>query len=744
MIKNSRRLALLAASALTLSLSALGDPAAAQQGASLNYENADLRAVADDISGRTGLLFVFDPALAGTVTIISPPDADLSAEGVWRVFQASLQLNGFTAVPLGDREYKIVRTEQALRDPAFGSRPDGTTTVTRIVPLRFVSVQEASNAVRGLIAQTGLVTAVPETNTLIVADTADNVDRVVRILNDLDQDKSIVRSVTLQNANAVDVADTLSQIGGQGAEGQRSRMSVVPNPANNQIVLRGDADEVRRMLPIVRQLDQGGAQSGFDAIYLNYADAEKTVEILRSLLPQQLGPDSAQGQGGFGPTTAIGFDADTNAVVVNAPPETQRLVRNLVARLDIRRPQVLIEAIVVDVSNSTARDLGVQYLSGGDGFPATAASFPGSGPNIVSAAGAAFFLSDDGADALTGGQTVTVENGTVIQDPGNVNPALSSISGQVVNAAVGQLLNFNGFLGGFADVTDNGSVYGVLLNALQSDANSNVLQTAHVMALDNQEAVIQGGENIPITTGRASGDDFNGGVFTNVEREDIGTILKVTPTINEGNTVRLAVDLEISSISAFAGPNQDIILSKDQVTNNFIAEDGEIIVIGGIVGSDVQNTQSKVPLLGDIPLLGNLFKGQSRSQSDSTLMIFIRPTIIRDAGTARAVTARKYDYARQRQDIADRKANLRGKDEGSRIDELESDLLGAGDFVPPPRVMTVPVPVPAGVGASEPVSEAPPMPSVEPIQLSDAETGRERGLRGASGPIVGEAASGLE
>ena len=665
-------------------------PATAQPGTNLNYEDADLRAVVEDISLRTNRTIITDPSLAGTVNIISPPDASLDPETLWEVFQATLQLNGYTAVPIGTREYKIVRTASALREAGNGAGQGGADLVTQVVPLRFVDVREAINSVRGLVAESGLMSPITETNTLIIADTADNVARVVDILEEIDRDESVYRPVRLENALAVEVASTLREIANAGiAEGQRSGVSIVPVAQSNTVVLRGSPQEVARLVPIVRELDQAGSsRTGLNAIYLNHADAEEVVELLRTLLGEQV-----EGGEGLVPgqmQTAVAADPATNAVVVNASPDTTRLVRQIVGQLDIRRPQVMIEAIVVQISSSTARDLGVQYLSGGNGVPATAASFPGSGPNLISAAGAAYFLGP-GSDEIQGGvETTTLPDGSVIRTPRDGNQALASVSGEIVQAAVRDLLSFNGFLAGFADVTDDGSVYGVLLNAIRSDADSNVLSTPFTTVLDNETARLQVGQNVPIVSGRASGDDFNGGVFASVEREDVGTILEVTPSINDGNTIRLKTNLELSSISAFAGPNQDIILDKSQVENDFLADDGQIVVIGGLVSNQESNTESKVPVLGDIPLLGNLFKGSSRSSSDQMLMIFIRPTIIRDAETARLATIRKYDYARQRELEA---TGVRGG-APSRLDVLQEEVLGiepsARGALPLAPIATVP------------------------------------------------------
>ena len=691
--------ALVAALTISAAPAAL-TPASAQSGANLNYEDADLRAFAQDVMLRTNRLFVIDPSLAGTVNIVSPPDSMLDPDTLWEVFQATLQLNGYTAVPIGGREYKIVRTAQALRESGNGQGQGGADLVTQVVPLRFVDVREAVNSVRSLVAETGLLSAITETNTLIIADTADNVARITDLLQEIDRDESVYRPIRLQNALAVEVASTLREIANSGiAEGQRSGVSIVPVAQSNTVVLRGSPQEVARLVPVVRDLDQAGtSRTGLNAIYLNHADAEEVVELLRTLLGEQV-------EGGEGVVpgqmqTAVAADPATNAVVVNAPPDTTRLVRQIVGQLDIRRPQVMIEAIVVQISSNTARDLGVQYLSGGNGIPATAASFPGSGPSLISAAGAAYFLGP-GSDEIQGGvETTTLPDGSVIRTPRDGNQALSSVSGEIVSAAVRDLLSFNGFLAGFADITDDGSVYGVLLNAIQSDADSNILSTPFTTVLDNEPARLQVGQNVPIVSGRASGDDFNGGTFTQVDREDVGNILEVTPSINDGNTIRLEVNLELSSISAFAGPNQDIILDKSQASTQFLADDGEIVVIGGLVSNQSTNTESKVPILGDIPLLGNLFKGSSRSSADQMLMIFIRPTIIRDAETARLATIRKYDYARQRE--LEASGTRRGP---SRLDTLQQEVLGLDPSARRSPIVSVPpvepVPVPASATPSD-------------------------------------------
>ncbi len=672
-----------------------GLPAMAQGGggATLNYEGADLAAVTRDVSLRTGRIFVTDPRLSGRVNIVSPPDLSLSPDEVWQVFLATLQVNGFSAVPIGDREYKIVPSQQAIREGGNGQSRTLTSTVTRVMPMRFVTAASAASNLRGLVGETGLVTPIVESNAIIVVDTPSNVERIASLVKQIDVDDSIVRTLPLENASASELSNTLLEIiGAQPGDGRRpSQVSVVAVDASNSIIIRGPAAEVNRFTPIVRELDREGAgRVALDTIYLNHADAEEIVPILQELIETSFGGENGGTIGGIKPS--IGLHKPTNALIINAPPEVQRVIRSIVARLDIRRPQVQIEAVVVEISNNTAKELGVQYISGGDNIPVSAASFTGTSPNIVSAAGAAYFLGP-GAEGSTRtsflrdaqGDFVTDDNDnpiTVTEEVFDSNDPSNAIAGQLVEAAVSELLSFNGFLIGAANQNSNGDVFGVVLSAIQSDGQSNVLSVPSVTLLDNETAMLQVGQEIPIVTGQATGADFQN-TFRTVERKDVGNILEVTPQINEGNTVQLKLRLEVSSIGAFTSLTDDIITNKSTIETVALAEDGQTLVIGGLIDQDRRDTETKVPLVGDIPLLGNLFKGQTRSNEENTLMIFIRPTILRDGFAADQVTARKYDYVRQQQE-----EYRRGTSQA--LDDVMQNYLGPGNYVIPEALPTAP------------------------------------------------------
>ncbi|ADM09771.1 general secretion pathway protein D [Parvularcula bermudensis HTCC2503] len=712
-------LSLLLASAAAAPMTAGATLVVAQQGAyQLNYEGADLAQVAQDVAFQTGRVFVIDPRVSGRVNIVSPPGSALSSDEVWAVFLATLQVNGFAAVPIGEREYKIIPANQASRDGAAAGSAAVGTTVTRVVPLQFVPAGTAAANLRALAGENSLVTPIVESNSLIIVDTPNNVSRLLSVVDRIDVDKSVVRSIPLDNAAASEVAATLSEIvnrpGGQGS--RQSSVSIVAVDASNSVVLRGEPEEISRLVPIIRELDSPSrSQVALDTIYLNHANGAQIVPLIQALLNEPItvavsGEDdegrvttTQSGRQNSGPrASSIAFHAPTNSLVIKAPPETQRLIRGIVSRLDIRRPQVLIEAVIVEIADTTARELGVQYVSGGAGLPLSAASFSSTRPNVVSAAGAALFLNeqDDNDNVTT--ITTTSANGDVTVTEGqsyDANDPDLAIAGQLVEAAVQELLNFNGFLFGAGGETGDGGVYGVLLSALQSDSQSNVLQVPSIVLLDNEEGTIQVGQEVPVVTGEAVGSDFQGG-FRQIERKNIGNILQVKPQITAGNTVQLKLNLEVSSLGAFAPDAQGPITNESILDLTVSAEDGQTLVLGGLVDKDRRQTESKVPVLGDIPLLGNLFKGQAQSDQESTLMIFIRPTILRDAQAADSVTARKYDYVRQQQ--------MRRLREGQRplLDTVVQDYIGPGaDYVPsqpaPDRAAEIGIADPAATDAAD-------------------------------------------
>lgn len=463
------------------------------------------------------------------------------------------------------------------------------------------------------------------------------------MLSELDRDTTIYRTIALNNASALDVARVVSDLAREISEEQGSgqaKFSVTPVEASNSLLVRAEPLLMRRLESVIAELDKFGENaSELTVVYLNHSNAEEMAPLL-SDVANSVSPDDQEGSGRNRVT--VSFHGPTNSLIINGDADIQRTLQNVIAQLDIRRPQVLVEAIIVDISDNTARELGIQYFLTGDNIPFSATNFS-RGPNILPAAGAALLDGDRFTDVFETPATVVTDDGVT------TNTETEGIQSQLATQALQSLIGLQGFsLGGGFDIGD-GNVFGGILTALKNDSNSNILSTPSVMTLDNQTARLQVGQEIPITTGETTGDNFQG-AFRTVDRQEVGVILEVTPQINEGDSVTMELVQEISSI---AGPviatSTDLITNKREITTTALVDDGEILVIGGLIDDQREIAEEKVPLLGDIPVLGNLFKQSSREQRRRNLMVFIRPTIIRDPETARAATRRKFDYIRARE-----------------------------------------------------------------------------------------------
>lgn len=607
--------------------------------ASLNYDNADLRVFVDNVATRTGRSFIIDPRLAGKVTIISPPGSSLNADEVWEVFLATMQVHGYTVIPVTESDYKIIPSELATKQPGTSlSTASPSDIVTRIVRLNFIDARSARTYLEGIAGDRSQIVAVAETNNLILVDTKANVERLLKAIGTVDQDMTVMEAVRLENASAAEVAAVLRDMVSQGVgEGARvNAVSVVAVEASNTVLLRGNEKSIQRLLPVVRSLDQAGtSEVDLSVIYLNHADAEEIVPLLTEMI------DKSYSGEGVTRRPSIVHHKETNALIINADTETQRTIASVVRQLDIRRPQVLLEAIIVEVSDNAARDIGLQYALGGENAGFATQSFSNTQPDLLAGVGAAFFQNGTQGSTTV---TTTAPDGTVTTTTTDGEPLPGA--DQLIEAAVGSLLGLNGFSIGGGTVQD-GNLFAAILTAIESDTDSNVLSTPFAVTLDNQTALLSVGQEIPVTVGETVGTELSN-TFRQVERKEVGIILEVTPQISEGNTIRMNIRQEVSSINgALSNLNSEFVTNKASVSTAAIAEDGEILVLGGLIDDNVQNTTNKVPVLGDLPVAGALFRGTSRSQRKSTLMVFIRPTIMRDRATAEAATARKYDYMRQ-------------------------------------------------------------------------------------------------
>ncbi|OSZ63253.1 type II secretion system protein GspD [Sphingomonas sp. IBVSS1] len=679
---------------LVMAAALLAGPLLAQT--TVNLRDADVRAFIQDVARATGRSFIIDPRVQGKVTVVS--DRPLDQAGYFELFLSTLRANGLVVTPAAGGAFRVAPLDGAATQPSAGQGRDRFE--TRVVPLNYIDAASALESLRPLVSREGQVTANRSGNAVIVADFADNVARVTALARQLDQDRAAVRVVALKHAGAREIATSLAQVAQGAAEGRG--WQVAPVDASNSLVLRGDPATLTKLARTIADLDQA-ASAGSDVrvIFLNHADAEKLVPVLQQLVGQPVSPASqaaplvqptqsafgnanagqpAQGQAtaaqplpaapqgalgtsGFVPGASIGRGQaviaryeGANAIVIAAPADVQRRLGEVVRQLDVRREQVLVEAVIVEISDVAAQRLGVQFLLSGTGnsnIPFSVTNYSNAAPNLLAVAGAIVAENRYGQD-----------NATTVQ---------------LRNAAVNSLLNANGGQFGFGGNLGSNAVFGFVVNAVKADTASNVLSTPSVVTLDNAQARILVGQNVPIATGQALSNNFDN-AFRTVQRQDIGIQLDVRPQINAGGTIKLSLRQEVSSIAqAVVTQNvPDLIFNKREISTTVTVDDGQIIALGGLIDENERRAIEKVPLLGDIPLLGNLFRSKSRNRTKTNLMVFIRPTIIKGADDAARLTGERYQYVRAEQAIREGTAD-------TSLDALVRDYLKAPiPGAPPP------------------------------------------------------------
>jgi general secretion pathway protein D len=697
----------LLAPALALVLSAQ-----VQAQTTLNVRDADIRAFIADAAKVTGRTFIIDSRVQGKVTVVT--DRPLSRSEYFEVFLSTLRANGLVTVPTATGALRVQPIENAAANPGrIGSAGAARNQfVTEIVRLRSIDAQSAVDTVRPLVSAQGSVSANRAGSSIVIADFADNVRRVREVLRRIDTDNNSTRVVALKNAGARDIATALQGLLGTPAQGQTATASVVAVEGANSVALRGDPSTVARLAQVALDLDQK-AKSGTEirVVFLEHADAAQLLPVLQQLVgqtPDQVpqnqlsqsnfgattsangggaqpsastgggqaqgqtapgggssGQAAVQAQGGRAPAVVTRF-VGANAIVIAAPADIQRQLAEVVRQLDTRREQVLVEAIVAEVSDVTASRLGFQFLLGslsGGAFGAT--SFSNSAPNLLTIAGAI------GAREVGGTTTTVVAPDGTRTTTTTGNTASDALAQQAINSILGAGGGFAGFGGKIAGDT----IFGTIINAVKSDTTSNLLQAPSLITLDNQEARILVGQEIPITTGQALSQNFDN-AFRTVQRENVGIQLEVRPQVNSSGSIKLFLHQQVSSI---AGPvsddNSDLILNKREVETTLTVDDGQIAIIGGLLSDDERRTLEKLPFLGDIPVIGNLFRSKARQRTKTNLMVFIRPTILRSSDDNRRVTEQRYGYLRLQQ----------GQHNPTRepsIDELVRDYMGAAAPIP--------------------------------------------------------------
>lgn len=615
-------------------------PANAAESFQLNLQNADLRSLIQTVSKKTGRNFIVDPRVQAKVDVVT--SSPITDRELYDIFLAVLSVHGYAAVPSGDVT-KIVPSTAAKQDAIpTGDGGSGAQLVTRVVTIEHLNAAQLVPILRPLLPQEGHLAAIQSSNRLIITDSADNIGRLLQIVGRVDRPtESGIELVRLEHASAAEVVRMLGsfespqgQQGGTGTDSPR----LAADTRTNSVLLSGSRESRLRMRTLIANLDTPLERQGNTrVIYLRYANADDLVSILQGVSDAQT-EGSGEKQATNSGSVVIQADPNTNSLIVTGPPDRLGELEQIVRQLDIRRAQVLVEAIIAELSEDSARELGVQFAvdDSDDGNAGAITSFGGAGANLVG----------------------------IAADPTSIGSGLS--------------------VGGFEENPD-GADFAVLIRALSSDANNNILSTPSLVTLDNEEAEIVVGQNVPFVTGQFSSTNTGGSAanpFQTIERRDVGLTLKVKPQINEGSMLKMNIEQEVSSLASTSQSASDIVTNKRSLKTTVLVEDDQTLVLGGLIDDTIRTRDERVPLLGDIPLLGYLFRYKSTSKVKQNLMIFLHPRILRDRGLAEYYTGEKYSYLRQQQ--------LRRKQEGSELMiedvpvlpdlELEYDGIPAGSL----------------------------------------------------------------
>lgn len=651
---------------------AFGSVPLSAQDYTVNLNDTDIQELIKFVAEATGTTIVVDPAVKGKVKVIS--SKPVSAGELYQLFLSILDVHGYAAVRSGE-VVRVIQNKDARSAPvSVSDGQSGLTSeeyVTQVLRLDNISAAKLIPVLRPLVPQQAHMAAYAPSNAIIISDISSNIDKIRDIIERMD--KSAVQQtdvVKLRYAVAEDVVKMLDQLNKSEAKaaGGEQETLLVADTRTNSVLVSGDELERARMRTLIDHLDTPLEQSGnVKVIYLEYANALDIAEVLTRVMKNisELEPAEGLKAGGSGNTSTIEADEGTNALIITADADEMAALEAVIQRLDIRRAQVLVEAIIVEMEVIDGQDLGLQWLF------ADSSGFYGSNINA------------DDARAARIGAAVLPED----SDDGEVN----------IGALAGALASTPGLSLGWGQISDGLSMT-VILNALKETANANILSTPSILTLDNQEAYITVGQNVPFVTGSfTSTADSATNPFQTIERENVGITLTVTPHINEGDAVVLDISQEVSSLSNLSVGDvaSDIITNERKIETKVLAIDGQIVVLGGLIKDDVQDAQQKVPLLGDIPYLGRLFRSDAEKVTKQNLMIFMRTTIIRDNAALAGASAEKYRYIRDQQALRKEQgltylddANLPVMDEWEEsLKELESlkevQTYGPGAPAPP-------------------------------------------------------------
>ena len=600
---------------------------AQNEGHLITMKDVDISAFIEDVSLVIGKTIIIDPRVQGKVNIAS--EQRLTKAEVFDVFKDVMRVNNFAVIPTGSGGYRVTLAQNSAQEaPLAFKNGTGGQMSTVVIKLNNEDAGEAAKLIRPVVHSQGRLSANPGGRVIIITDFPENIAKARAIVEAIDVDDDIYQTVSLSHLSALEAESALKAL-----QGPRPDVSIVAIPASNSLVLQGNRSAIGKLIPVVSSLDRPSdkTRDKLSVVRLRFSDGQELLSLLSNLLPGY----AVEGQ----PQPTVAHDPGSNSLVISAPPDVQAELESLIRQLDQRRPQVLVEALIVEISDSTARELGVQFgVAGTDGsdIPLLTTNFSRSAPSLLALTGA---LAGPGLGLGDG-----------VQD-------------SLETSAVDSLLGLNGTSLGFAS-RGNDAVFSAIINAVESDTDSNILSTPFVTTLDNVPASLLVGQEIPITTGTSLSSD-SASIFSTTERKEVGIKLDVLPTISEGDTIRLAIKQEVSSLAGVLTTTSttDPITNQRDIETTVLADNGEIIVLGGLLQDDEQISSEKVPVLGDLPVFGNLFKSEGKSRGKTNLMVFIRPTIIRSAADARPLTQRRLEQVR-RSDI-----ELSGR-ETSKIDDF--------------------------------------------------------------------------
>ena len=603
-----------------------------QNQVSISFKGVEINSVLESVAEITGKTFIVDPRVKGKLTIIStePIDADL----LFEVFLSALQVHGFQAVADGPI-YRILPLSQAYRVPDQGT---GGILHTEVIKIKYGNANNVVSGVRPLLSQGALLQAHQDSNSLIINDTRSQIDRIKSIIRKLDKlEPDNLEVISLTYTTVPEILRMAKELKLDKDE----RVNLVEDDISNRLLISGPVELRKPIRELIEKLDTPQENSSnIDVIYLHYLESEKAKTLIEGMLnggafDHIAGVKSKNNEKKY----SVQEDEANNALVVAGSQELMASIRVLINKLDRPRVQVLIEAVIAEVTQDQARDLGAQLA----------------------------FLSDQGGGIIDFDGALTALTG------GALGLADDSVTRAAAATAAGPLVSSQGLSFGGAATNDSRTRgIGILVQTLQSNSQANILSTPSILTMDNEEASISVGQEVPFLTGSfTSTGTGTANPFQTIERQEVGISLKVTPQVNEGDAVRLKIEQESSSLLPSSGGNSALqqITAKRTISTNVMVYDGQLLVLGGLLDQSESKSKSKVPILGDIPLLGYLFKTQNKSQRDNVLMVFIRPTILRTQGEAGDISRQKYKYLRGRQDL--RENNLKT---GSIITETLEEL----------------------------------------------------------------------